>query len=179
MKAWEANPHLWKTESSFMSYIRGGIRRGIWNRHPVKLEYIKANRERIPNPKPENALRYPEVWGGRCALCGELHGEKNLEVDHRTGNHSLRSMDDLRAFVEGMACITKDDLQLVCRECHKIKTYAEKEGITFEEAKATKVAIELCKTKQDVKWLSERGLIPEKSAPKRRTQIIEVLKEEL
>tara|TARA_Y100001973_G_scaffold43539_1_gene64812 strand:+ start:523 stop:1056 length:534 start_codon:yes stop_codon:yes gene_type:complete len=177
MNPWEEHPTIWKTKGAFMSYLRGGIRRSLWNRSPVKLEFLKQNRVQIPNPNPKG--RVPMVWGGLCALCNELHVLKDIEVDHRTGNHALSELGHLQAFVEAIVCVTFDQLQLVCKPCHKAKSYAEKQGISFEEAKATKIAIELCKTKQDAKWLSERGLIPEKSAPKRRTQIIEVLKEEL
>ncbi len=160
-----------------MSYLRGGIRRALWNRSPVKLEFLKRHRERIPNPNPKG--RVAEVWGARCALCNELHAEKNIEVDHRTGNHSLRCVDDLQAFVEGIVCVGFDDLQLVCKECHKIKSYAEKNDVSFEEARATKIAIDLGKQKKDKAWLEARGLIPATSGPKRRQQIIKAMQEEV
>ena len=41
--------HVWKTESAFMSWLRGGIRR-MWSKHPVRIEFMKQNRIRIPNP---------------------------------------------------------------------------------------------------------------------------------
>ena len=40
--------HVWKTESAFMSWLRGGIRR-MWSKHPVRIEFMKQNRTRIPN----------------------------------------------------------------------------------------------------------------------------------
>lgn len=63
-------PHIWKTESSLMSYIRGGIRRNLWNRSPIKIEFIKNNRIRIPNPNPRGKVK--EVWGAYVAL-GQCH----------------------------------------------------------------------------------------------------------
>ena len=56
--------HVWKTESAFMSWLRGGIRR-MWSKHPVRIEFMKQNRIRIPNPNKNGKAK--EVWGGVCA----------------------------------------------------------------------------------------------------------------
>ena len=175
---WEEYPHIWKTQAAFMSWVRGGIRGGLWKKHPIKLEFLKENMIMVPNTNPRSMKRFPFVKAARCALCKRTTPQKDVEVDHLTGNHSLRSMDDLRAFVEAMLFVTKDDLQLVCKPCHKVKSYAEKEGISFELAFATKEAIAIQKTKKDSTWLKERGIIPASSAPKRRIQIIQQLMEE-
>lgn len=137
---------IWKTEAAFLSWLRGNIRRSCWLRHPVKLEFIKQNRIKIENPNPRG--RVTHVWGGVCALTGETHVLSNLEVDHIKGNHSLRCVDDIQAFVEGISIITLNDLQFVSKEAHKIKSYAEKQGISFEEARLKKKVINICKDKQ-------------------------------
>ena len=46
-KLWELYPNIWKSESAFMSWLRGGIRR-MWSHHPVRIEFMKQNRIRIP-----------------------------------------------------------------------------------------------------------------------------------
>lgn len=170
MQPWIEYPRIWKTESAFMSWLRGGIRRSLWNRHPIKLEFIRKNRIKIPNPNPNG--RVAVVWGGVCALTGALCVLKDLEVDHRTGNHSLRSLGDLQSFIEGIVLVREEDLQFVSKEAHKIKSYAEKQGITFEQAQAEKLAISLIKQKKDVTWLKERGILPGKNQAARRKQII-------
>ena len=139
--------NVWKTESAFMSWLRGGIRR-MWSKHPVRIEFMKQNRIRIPNPNKNGKVK--EVWGGVCALTGELTPQTSLEVDHKKGNHSLRSIDDIQSFVESILLVTFDDLQLVSKDAHKIKSYAEKHNITFAEAKVHKEVIEICKDKQKV-----------------------------
>ncbi len=139
--------HVWKTESAFMSWLRGGIRR-MWSKHPVRIEFMKQNRIRIPNPNKNGKAK--EVWGGVCALTGELTPQTSLEVDHKKGNHSLRSINDIQSFVESILLVTFDDLQLVSKDAHKIKSYAEKYNMTFEQAKVHKEVIELCKDKQKV-----------------------------
>ena len=65
-------------------------------------------------------------------------------------NHSLRSIDDIQSFVESILLVTFDDLQLVSKDAHKIKSYAEKHNMTFAEAKVHKEVIEICKDKQKV-----------------------------
>ena len=166
--------HVWKTESSFMSWLRGGIRR-IWSKHPVKLEFIKQNRVKIPNPKPN--ARVKEVWGGKCALTGEYFVLNELECDHKEGNVSLKSVDDIQTFVEGILIVTLEDLQLVSKEAHKIKSYAEKQGISFDEAKAEKTAIELIKKGVDKQFLIDHNIEVGSTQVFRRKQIVEILLE--
>jgi hypothetical protein len=166
----------WATESALMSWVRGGIRRSLWNRHPVKISFIKKNRIKIPNPNPRGNVK--EVWGGVCAMTGELFVLKNLEVDHKYGGHSLRKIEDVQKFIEGIVFVTEDDLQFISKDAHRIKSYADRMGLSFEEAWVEKEAIAICKSKKDKQWLTERGVIPLSNAKKRREQILEVLRKE-
>lgn len=170
---WEGSP--WKTRSAYFSYIRGGIRRGLWNRHPCKIQFLNNNRFKIPNPNPKNAKRFPTVWGATCNVCKGTFTLKEMEVDHLKGNHSLQEFKDISTFIESIVTVTPDDLQLVCKDCHKIKSYADKHGVSFEEAVAIKKAIEICKAKKDKEFLLKRGIEPESNATKRRKQVEEVL----
>ena len=175
LKVLKEYPHIWKTESSLMSYIRGGIRRSLWNRSPIKIEFIKNNRIRIPNPNPRGKVK--EVWGAVCALTGEVFPLNQIEIDHRVGGNTLKSMNDLQSFIEAIVLVTEDDLQFVSKEAHKIKSYSEKQGISFEEAMAVKKAIDIVKQKKDKQFLEERGIIPASTQAKRREQIEQILKE--
>lgn len=170
-----AYPDIWKTRASFINFIRGGLRKGLWNRHPVKLKFLNDNRKKIPNPRPNPARGREEVWGAECALTGEVKVLSEIEVDHKTGNSKLTTLQDLESFITAIVLVTADDLQLVSKEAHKIKSHAEKMGLTFEEAKAEKEAILIGKQKKDKEWLSIRGITPESSAPKRRKQIVEAI----
>jgi hypothetical protein len=99
-----------------------------------------------------------------------------LEVDHCHGHMSLLCWEDVIPFI--MHLIPEEGtLQLVSKEAHKVKSYSERMGISFEEALWTKTAIELIKKKQDKKWLEERNIVPASSQQKRRAQIIEYLEE--
>ena len=169
-RLWEIYPHIWATESAYMSWLRGGIRRYLWSKNPVKLEFIKQNRVKIPNPNPKGKVK--EVWGGVCALTGNIFPIGDMEVDHKEGNHSLKTLDDLVPFVKGIVMITLDDLQLVSKEAHKIKSYAEKQGISFEEAKIEKEVIEIIKQKKDKSYCVEHNLVVESTQAFRRKAIV-------
>lgn len=180
---WEAYPQIWKSEAAFMSWLRGGIRGGLWNKHPVKLEFIKKNRIQIPNPNPKG--KKPTVWGGVCALTGETHILSNLQVDHKKGNHSLQSLDDVQSFIEAMVLVTDEDLQLVSKEAHKIKSHSERMGMTFEEAQLEKQVIAFSKlsVKEQIKLLTEKldsSIINSLSnAAKRKSAYRDILKGEM
>lgn len=170
---WVEYNHIWKTKASWLSWLRGGIRRALWNKSPCKLEFIKKNRIKIPNPNPKG--RVAEVWGAQCALTGKLLPLNLMNVDHKEGNNSLREIEDIQSFVEAIAIVSMDDLQFVSVEAHKIKNHADKMGISFQEALCQKKAIALQKEKKDVDFIKNSGKIPATTQAKRRIQLVEVL----
>lgn len=146
-KLLQENSDVWKTKAALMSYIRGGVRKSLWNQHPSKVKLIKERRFQIPNPNPRG--KKPTVWGGKCEICGELFIEKDLQVDHiRDRGSSLKDIDDIQKFVEDIVIVTMEDLRWVCKGCHYIVSYSQKMNISFEEAKLKKKVINICKDKQ-------------------------------
>jgi len=138
------NSDVWKTKAAFMSYIRGGVRRSLWNRHPTKTKLIKEKRFQIPNPNPNG--KKPTVWGGECEICKGLFVESKLQVDHiRDSGSTLKDISDIQKFIEDIVIITKDDLRWVCVDCHAIVSHAQKNGVSFEVAKIQKEIIRLKK----------------------------------
>ena len=172
---WQWNGSPWKSRSAYFGYIRGGIRRGLWNRHPCKIQFLEDHRVRIKNPNPKNAKRFPEVWGAECNVCHQIFAIKEIEVDHVNGNHSLQKFEDISKFIEAIVSVVPSDLQLICKPCHKIKNHAEKEGLSLEESRIEKDVILIMKEKRDKEWLIDRGIKPESNAPKRRKQIKEYM----
>jgi hypothetical protein len=165
--------HIWKTKSVLMAWIRGNIRRSMWNNAPQKVEFMRKNRIRIPNPNPNG--RVQEVWGAKCSITGQVFPLSEMQVDHLKGNNSLNSLDDIPAFIENVVLVGDGDIQWVSKEAHKIKSYAEKQGIPYNPAAAQKTAIKIVKEKQDVAWLNERGIIPASTQAKRREQIVQCI----
>lgn len=152
------NKHIWKTSSSYWNYVRGGLRRGLWMRNPVKMEYKNKRRVRMINPNEKMLKRFPEIWACPCDICGGVFPQAEVEVDHKVGNHSLTCEEDLMNFFKSIAFVVESELQLVCKPCHKIKSYAQKMGISFAEAEVIKEIIELQKTGKDVGKLLQLGV---------------------
>lgn len=134
----------WKTKSAFMSYIRGGIRAGLWNKSPIKLSFVKERRRQIPNPNPRG--NKPTVWGCECEICKNTFVLKDLQVDHiRDVGSSLKDVSDIQQFVEDIAIVVKDELRMVCKECHSIISHSQRTGLSFEMAKLEKEIINISK----------------------------------
>lgn len=168
-KPWEEYPELWKTEGQFWTYLRGCIRRGLWEKSPIKLSFKNKGCDLPPDDYEGRAKS-----GQYCALSGEWEGKSKLEVDHCEGNVSLSCWEDVLPFIQHMIP-EKGTLQLVTKEAHKIKSHQEKQGFsTFEEAAADKQAILICKG-DEKKWLSSKGITPASNAKARRTQVFEEL----
>lgn len=180
IKMWEHFPEFWKTESAFLSFIRGGVRRHLWSKNPVKLQFMKENRVKMVNVNPRSMKAHPMVWGFKCNQCQVTFAGNACEVDHKVGGWSLRKVEDIQKFVEGIVFIRKQDLAILCKPCHKAKTYAEAQGLSFEDAVATKQAIE--KNKESVKnvvaYLTEHGYNAAKTKEGRRAQLVEHFKQE-
>lgn len=175
MEPWITYPSIWKTKSAYLSWIRGGIRRSLWNRHPIKIAVLNERRYKIPNPNPKGKVR--EVWGAECYICKNEFVLKEIEVDHIKGNHSLNDVSDIQKFVEAIVMVQKEDLALCCKSCHKCKSLSEKQGISFNEALIQKQTIAIMNSKQDKQWLDARGITPASNAAARRNQIKKALEE--
>lgn len=172
-KPWLEYPELFPTESSWWTYLRGALRRGLWEKSPIKLSF-----------KNQSCSLPPEGYTGRaksgayCALTGEWEGKSKLEVDHSEGHMSLLCWEDVLPFILHLVP-PKGSLQLVKKDAHKIKSYAERMGITFEAAYVQKKAIDIIKKKEDKSFLTSRGVVPASNSKQRREQLIEVLTKEL
>lgn len=130
----EAGP--WKTPSEFWTWVRGSLRRAAWMKHPVKLNHIKSSRYKAPLGRGGN-----EVWCCTCAICGETKRQSECQVDHISPAGSLKKKEDIFPFIEKLLFVTEEDIRILCKWCHSICTYAERYGMTFEQAKKRKMEI--------------------------------------
>lgn len=169
---WVEHPEIWKTKSSYMSWIRGGIRRGLWMRHPLKMAALKSSAIMIDNTNPRSMKRFPKVKAYKCEICLGVFKSTEVECDHITGNHSLVDISDIASFIEGIVLVTAKDLRIICKQCHGYSTLAESRGITFEQAKVEEKVIEFGKLKSNkqVDKLSKLGYTPESNSKKRIEQ---------
>lgn len=165
---------VWKSKSEFFTWLRGQIRKSIWQNYPLRNEF--KNEECIDiteKIREDHGLSKQTKKVGKCTYCDNYFPKSKLEVDHIEQAGSIKEFSDIGSFVEGIAC-SKLNMTLTCKPCHKIKSYAERQAIPFHQALITKKAIDIQKG-DDKLWLSDRGITPETNAKKRRDQIIEYL----
>lgn len=187
---WDYYTHIWKTEAAYLSWIRGRIR-SIWATSPQRSEFIKSQSLKLPKYdekgepsrykngkiKSYKAFRCNECKT-ICYDCDKISGRKTYAVDHKVGNHSLRTFDQAPVFFDAMLRVKAEDLQILCNECHSIKTYAERYDMSLEDAKIYKIAIKICNQKEDKEFFTQRNLLIPSSEPRRKKAIIEYLKKE-
>jgi hypothetical protein len=130
---WEVLPKVWKTESSYMSFFRGQLRRA-WSRHPMRIELMKSRRLEVPEEERERlGNRIKHCY--ECESCGKLYAAKNIEVDHITPAGSLKTKEDLGSFASRLLFVMPEDLQLLCKGlCHPVKSYMDARNVSEEEA---------------------------------------------
>ena len=160
-------------EKHVLSTVRGAIR-NAWMKSDVKLAYLYMN----TIPDMDNSTR--TKWLCRCEMCGELFKLTDVEIDHRSGNHSFTKIEDFEKYFNNILMVGFDDLQILCKDDHAVKTLSESLGITIEEARVEKQVIALCKLKasQQDAFLAKHNVVCAKNAVARRNAIREVLKGE-
>lgn len=168
---WVWYPEIWTTKSKFFTWLRGCMRQAVWNKSPIKITF-KNNACSSP----------PEGYQGRaksgayCALSGEWEGKSKLEIDHIEGNVPINDESEILEFLKHLIP-PPNSLQCVTKEAHKIKSYAEREGLDYHEATAVKKAIQLEKEKKDKAFIIDKGKLPAKNAKERRKQLVRLILE--
>lgn len=181
-KPWLVPGVPWKSEAAFWSWIRGVLRKG-WSRHPVKIEFIEANRKRIENPVVKNRKRFPTCWGMTCAICNKDHAQKDIEIDHVVDKGvKFTGIDDVKDYVRHLFLVDFSSLRPLCKPCHKIVNHAQKLGSSFQEAALQKRVIEIMSQDKQIilDFLSERKYtgVQVSNADKRRKLVEQILREE-
>ena len=182
LEPWEQCPDVWKTKASFFQWIRGQMRRA-WSRHPVKVSYMANHRERVPLGKPTKKNPTGLVWGCRCEHCNELFKQTECEVDHIHEAGSFKGWEDFEAWIMKLMHINWDGIRVVCKECHRIISYAARTGMTFERAAIEKQAVAYGKlsVKKQIALLAEQSKYPvtATNAKQRRAAYTQLLLEKL
>lgn len=129
------------SEKKLCTLLRSSVR-NVWMKHPVKLSYLYSK----TYPDMNNATR--TKWLVDCEVCGDSFKTNDVQVDHINGEHSLLSLDDVVPFATSILGVSHDDLQIACIPCHECLTYAERYGMSVEDAKKEKAVI--AKLKQPV-----------------------------
>ena len=79
-------------------------------------------------------------WWYQCADCKQLFDGKNVSVDHIEPVGTLLKKSDIADFIEKLFC-SADKLQVLCDNCHDLKTYMERYGVDRQSAMIEKKVI--------------------------------------
>lgn len=101
------------TTARFFSFIRSALRQA-WNKWPPKYEALK--RASVPYDGPDKRRKK----SFRCANCGELFKQTDVQVDHIIECGTLRTFEDIGPFCQRLF-VGPEKLQILCKPCHKEK----------------------------------------------------------
>lgn len=178
------------SDKEVLSSVRTMIR-SCWGDSIFKTEFLKRNSELVVNENPRSKKRYPMVRKYRCAICGELFGSTEIELDHLDSENTLTSYEHINDFMTNIVLTSPDKLQVLCKDkkskklgvtrfgCHQLKTYSERYNVTFEEARAEKEVIELIKQKKDKEYCIEYNIPVQSTQALRRKAIVEYKLEQI
>ena len=171
------------SDKEVLSSVRTMIR-SMWSDGVFKLEFLKRNSVLIPNTNTRSMKRFPMVRKYRCAICGEMFGSTEVELDHIESENTLTSYEHINDFMTNIVLTSPDKLQVLCKDkkskklgvtrfgCHNIKTFSERYGVDFDTARAEKEALQLIKQKKDKAYCVEHNLVVESTQALRRKTIV-------
>lgn len=142
-KPWEET-NFWKNESQYLTWLRGQFRK-IWMDFIPKNEFINSSCHKVDaDEKALHGLHPRTKTAGKCVFCHHIFGKSKLQVDHKIPAGSMLTYGEAPAYLLRLLC-SKDNMQLTCKPCHDIKTYADKHSLSFEDAGKEKQAIAFTK----------------------------------
>lgn len=186
-KYWKYPGSRFKSDSQWFTFLRSNLRKG-WNTHFMKLEKLKQVTIQIPNPNESSVKRFPTVKGAMCEVCGGVFpmsagksakkDVNRITIDHIHPAGAFNEIGHVQGFFERMYCVTLDDLRACCTDCNTTLAVADKQKISFEEAKCIREAKAIVDAKGEKSWLLERNILPASAQANRRRQVFEQLKKE-
>jgi 5-methylcytosine-specific restriction endonuclease McrA len=165
---------IWKTEAQYWTWLRGAIRR-LWSDYPLRKQWKSSQLRRITQEEKDSKLYHPSTKNlGLCVYCNVWLAGSKLECDHVKPSEGCTTKDTAESFLWHCGGGTGVDWVLACEPCHKIKTLADKRGISFEEARLEQQVLFVCKKPAKIvdEWLAEKGVIGYIRNPRGREQAI-------
>jgi hypothetical protein len=132
--------------------------RSAWGDSIFKQEFLNRRMIIVENTNPRSMKRFPKVKRYKCEICGEYFGSNDVELDHLESENTLKEYSDIEDIFKAIVLTSPYKLQIVCKDkrkkgittyfgCHGIKTYSERYGCSFEEARIQKEYILIIKDK--------------------------------
>lgn len=142
-KPWQETTY-WKNESQYLTWLRGQFRK-IWMDFIPKNEFISEKCFPVTEEvRQQQNLHRLTKTAGECVFCHQIFGRSKLQVDHKIPAGSMLVYSEAPAYLLRLLC-SKDNMQLSCKPCHDIKTYADKHKLSYDDAGKEKQAIAFSK----------------------------------
>lgn len=106
------------TEARYWQFIRSALRKA-WAKYPVRFQVLQAAR------RPFTGTDKRTKWEYKCNSCKNYFKAKEVQVDHIKSAGTLKEYKHLPTFVSRLFC-EADNLQVLCKDCHDVKTKEEK-----------------------------------------------------
>jgi hypothetical protein len=175
IEPWNHPLSIWKTKSEYFVWLRGWLRR-IWSDFPLRSEWKVTQLRPVTKEEREKKLFHTSTkMVGQCYLCKNWFPASKLECDHIQESGGCYDFETAEKFLWHCAADNPSNWALACQPCHKIKSHADRSGLSFEDAKIEKETIKIIKEKKDKSFLIAKGITPATNAKKRREQIKEYL----
>lgn len=108
------------TEARFWGFVRSALRKS-WTRWPPRFEVLKQASRPYKGPDKRRKLEY------QCEVCKKWFMNKEVQVDHIEPCGTLRTYEDLPAFVKRLF-VGVGKLRVLCKSCHTTVTNKQKEN---------------------------------------------------
>ena len=173
-------------EKEVVSWWRSAVRQ-MFSNSVFYRKYIEDQSTLVKNENTRSMKRYPMVKRFTCAICGEQFGSGGIELDHRLGGNTNKTFSDADSFIKAIMFATPDDVQILCKDkhkvvnkkktlvgfgCHSLKTYVDLHGGTLEEAKVKKQHKLYVNQKAVERELEARGINPTKMTKKAQNELL-------
>ena len=180
-------------EKEVVSWWRSAVRQ-MFSNSVFYRKYIEYMSTLVKNENARSMKRYPMVKRFTCAICGEQFGSGGIEVDHLEGGNTNKSFSDAESFIKAIMFATPDDVQILCKDkhkvvnkkktlvsfgCHSLKTYVDMYGGTLEQARVVKEHKIIGKDKRFKDELEARGMVVPKTIKEQSATLLEAMLSEI
>ena len=132
------------SDKKMCTILRSSVRQ-TWMMSPVRL--LKLEMGRIADMNESTRTK----WLIECEHCNNKFKMTDVEVDHVKGEHKLLTLSDVEGFARSILDVTLNDLQIICKPCHALKTYSERYDVSIEYARTELKVIEWLKVNKTPK----------------------------
>jgi len=105
------------TEAKYWGNVRSHLRRAFRYWKPIMQCKLASRRT---NQSSNKRMK----WEYQCAHCEGWFKDKDIQIDHVAPVGTLKCEDDLVPFLRRLT--VEDGFQVLCKECHQIKTNKER-----------------------------------------------------